>query len=182
MSTLVFKYARAFLNTHCGDMTRAKLDQLTQVAQELEKLNEAFMYVTYAQKGSPEAYKSILHFLKKFDADTLLEGMVKFLAQQGRLNLLADILNGIVTLYKEDQAIVVCMVKSSCALTEDQKVLIENSIKDSLAGKQAEITYNLDPDLIAGIRIQIDDCVGEYSVAKQIGEMRNALAEVYGGN
>jgi F-type H+-transporting ATPase subunit delta len=116
-----------------------------------KKQKKELMHTLFAQLKLPHCFNDLLSLL----------------VEQKRAKLIADVLYYIVQLYQEKNNIMEFSIESSCAL--DKKKL--DAIQQFLAhrtGNDIIYTYRENKNLIAGIRLQSDTLLWEYSVRKKL--------------
>ena len=105
-----------------------------------------------------------------------IDKLIDLLITDKRLMLMADILYEISHLYMQQHAIIDWTISSSDELSPEEKKSLEQFLVQKTA-MQIVPTYIIDQTLIAGIRLQSDTFLWEYSVKSQL----NALARTYKG-
>ncbi|MBQ8399897.1 MAG: ATP synthase F1 subunit delta [Clostridia bacterium] len=76
--------------------------------------------------------------------------------------------------YRQSRGIIVVKVTSAVALTEEQKSRVQASVERK-TGKRAEMQCVVDPDLIAGLRVEADGKLFENSAKSKFEEIRRLL-------
>ncbi len=107
------------------------------------------------------------------DADA--QNMVKLLVENGRLNVIADI----VALYEqyraEEEKIVQANVVSAFPLSDEQKKNLTAALAKKL-GRDVSLDCDVDKSLMGGAIIRAGDMVIDGSVTDQLAKLGNALA------
>ena len=67
------------------------------------------------------------------------------------------------------------VITSALPLTDKEKQVLEKDILKRTAG-EPEITFAVDPDLLGGLTIRIDDKMYDHSVSAQLSGMRSLLS------
>lgn len=207
-SILAYKYARAFLNTEKLVLSYDVIRQTEKAVLELQKQKDLFACFRIIQETKQDISKFITQILTHFKINKSFEKIVILIAKQKRLILIDQILQAIIELYKSDNKIVDCSVKSANEIQKEEKIKIENFVKDKMLTKahandftpwmskgtkkeiqeknlktnKFEIDYKIDKDLIAGIKIEMELLIWEKSVEKTMREIRGSLMRKYRGN
>jgi len=102
------------------------------------------------------------------------QNLVRLLAANGRLGVLADIANLFEARRAEHQGTLDVQVTSAFALMPAQEQQLAEVLKRKL-GREIRITSEQDPELIGGFRLRAGDMVIDGSVAGQLGKLANEL-------
>ncbi len=108
--------------------------------------------------------------IKQFGLPPIFDRLIHLLIQDRRVVLLADILHKLSALYRDRHGIGHVLITSSHILNNEQL----SGIKRFLArktGLDIIYTHRVDRKLIAGIRLQGDSFVWEYSVRKSLNNL-----------
>ncbi len=168
------RYAQAFLNT--TQVEYAQIERIEASGKNLAHHLGALFYLKVPLKQDFGLIKAVDAFLARYRISTLLKKLVHLLARHNRLALLADVLQSIAQVYRARNNLLVCTVLSSSPLSTSQKKQIEQSIASRLQ-VTPYVTYGTDENLIAGIRIEAQYCVWEYSVAKKLRSLSSTVLE-----
>ncbi len=116
----------------------------------MDKKIAAKIYLNYITHKDDAAYLSLLisKYSQKGDIDKIIKAYEQI--KQGEIK--------------------VAVVKSSIKLEEEQKQGIENKVKSKFNDDLVFI-YSIDPDLLGGITIEIDDNIIDLSIATKINRM-----------
>ncbi len=173
---LARKYAQAYMKLFGAQLTPQTVAQLSALITEYAADKSRFFYLDLS--SFPAQFKTDL-FLKVCDQFALrdtLSRLAVVLAQQGRLGLVMQVIQAIIALYQEEQNLVQVVMTSAHPLSADERAVVQKFLQQT-TGKKIQIQDKIDPNLIAGIRLQSDTFLFEHSVAKQL----RALA-AYAGN
>ena len=168
------KYATAFLNLFIDKLSVTDYDTIVRAAVFLK---EEPRLVSYFKLPRVDAVKKkvIDRLFKEFKLPLILKKLTDLLMRDQRLFLLPQVLKSMEQLYRQRKGIMAFKVSSSYTLTKKQ---LEN-IEDLLAtktGKHIEYEHKVDNGLIAGIRLQSDTVLWEYSIARQLSEAQRLLS------
>lgn len=177
VSTLARRYARALYELALDSRNQEK------VIEELRVLENAF---------APGAHHEIQQFLtnptitpservaalekslagKNFTKETL--GLVMLLAQRDRFAIFGEIVAAFES--ESDSANNVCrgMVRSSVALTPEERQKIESTVENVLK-KKVIMTYKVDPSVIGGLMAQVGSYTFDDSISSHLRRMNEEL-------
>lgn len=157
---LAKKYAKALMRHYRWyELERDMIYRIAAVADFLHQYRRLFFY------EPSSLYASVFEGFGSASAHT--HEMVQLLEQQQRLFLLPDILHAVVALYQQYWGVEICLVKSAQSLTEAQK----NDVRALLSArvdKKLYCVYEVDPTLIAGIKVRGQTFIWEDSIAQRL--------------
>lgn len=179
-SSLASKYAQALINSLFKNVTYEQIDQIKNAVDVLRSKKRALSFLALSHYNSQDLQSVLTAFFSKFDIGKDIKPLLSTLAEHKRLSLLPDILDALIALYKRRHDICSCTVISAHTLTDEQKERL-TLLVEHLFCKHAEMQFLIDESLIAGIKIESNNRVWEYSVAKQLRAVHSALKEVCGG-
>lgn len=165
------KYAKAFLNLYEDQIS---VEDFTGI-KKLEiffRDHKKVIYFLSIPNILPETKEKLLgELFQKFNIKTLLNPLVHLLSKSKRLSLIDDILKHIRLLYKERKGIMRFSITSSHEISNQDLEIIENFLAYK-SNKTIISTYKVDKKLVAGIRLQSDTLLWEYSIYKQCETLR----------
>ena len=91
-----------------------------------------------------------------------------------RASLLAPMFHQLADLYQKRAGVMTFSVQSSIALSEQEKTCIENFLKEQVP-VQVQCSYELNPELIAGVRIFNEQYLWEYSAQAQLRALHTSI-------
>jgi F-type H+-transporting ATPase subunit delta len=114
---------------------------------------------------------------KIFDDHILREtkGLLRLLSEKKREMLLEDICEGFIELYNKHNGIIQVDVTTAYELSESQRKDLQKALASS-TGKKVEMHVALDPSIMGGIIVRIDDTVLDGSVKHKIRKLKNQFA------
>ncbi|MGB1102355.1 MAG: ATP synthase F1 subunit delta [Crocinitomicaceae bacterium] len=101
-------------------------------------------------------------------------GFMNLIAKNSRENLLPEIAEGYIQLYKKSKNIHEVYVTSAVALDQSTKDKIIEKIKAEVNGT-IELTETVDPELIGGFIVRMEDKQIDASISSQLADLRNVL-------
>lgn len=101
-------------------------------------------------------------------------GFMNLIAKNSRENLLPEIAEGYIQLYKKSINIHEVYVTSAVALDQSTKDKIIEKIKAEVNGT-IELTETVDPELIGGFIVRMEDKQIDASISSQLADLRNVL-------
>ena len=168
------RYARALLSlAQDKDNVSAVHDDLLGLAETIAECAELQSFLRHPTLTRAQQDDGITAM---FEArlNALTFSFVKFLAERRRLAVLPAICTAFEDLYCEAHDILRVTVTSAQALTDAQA----DSIQTKLAmkyGKTIELDKQVDPSLIGGFTVNVQDAIHDSSVKGKIDTMRRVL-------
>lgn len=114
----------------------------------------------YAAAGSPDA------------PDAALTNMVRVLKENGRLGMVRDIAIAYSQLYRKENHIAQVKVTSAAPMAEAEEERLKKLISTHLGGGSMEYSSSVDPDLIGGFTVTIDNQRLDASVKNELKQLR----------
>jgi len=102
------------------------------------------------------------------------QNLVKLLADNGRLGVIAEIADAYEQRKAEHEGTVDVMVTTAFELKPAQEEQLSNALKAKL-GREIRITSDIDPELIGGFRLRAGDMVIDGSVSGQLSQLAQEL-------
>lgn len=181
-AVLIKKYAIAFINW-CGEkISRADYIHIDQCAHDFKKNRWALFFLKMPLL-SDETKKELLekYLRDEYQLPDCCFDIINLLIDHKRGELLPLVFAQAAALYRKKHRIMPFYIASSAPLHEKQKTQLVNFLAQQTGCDIIE-KYTIDPALIAGIKMQSETFLWEYSIDKKIkqvyqafllGEMRN---------
>ncbi|MBT8228870.1 MAG: ATP synthase F1 subunit delta [Bacteroidia bacterium] len=95
------------------------------------------------------------------------------ITRKGRENFLPEITDSFISLYKKYKHITTVHLTTATPITESAMASIKRALQNSkVTDQQVEIETSVDPDLIGGFVIEMDDKLYDASVAHKLDEVK----------
>ena len=173
-SDIAKKYAQAYLNI-CGQQHSYE-DYCTmwRAAQFLSEHHNLLFYLSLSMVDEVDKKRFIDLLFEKFHLFPSLKELFYLLLKNKHIHLAADTLRDIYALYKIQHKIVDLHVISSDDLSQEQIEVIKLFFT-KLSGQYPKIRHAINPSLIAGVRLQTETLLWEYSIAQQLRKLKQEL-------
>jgi F-type H+-transporting ATPase subunit delta len=109
--------------------------------------------------------------MDKTKTNAIIEGFWQYLKKKGKLNLLPEVLRGLSQ--KSDEMNGTAIVLSSSPLSKSQKDEVAKIIKSNFGSPMVE--FEVDPDLIGGLKVSIGSEVLDLSVQNKLDYLTKSL-------
>ena len=128
---------------------------------------------SFQKKEYAQALYEAISETKPEDHDKVLDNFVKIIAQNGDLGKYPEIESEYQKLESKAQGIK--QVEVTTATEVDAKSLIAEL--NTIVGKKIEITRKIDPEIIGGIVVRVDDTLIDASVKNNLNNLKKAIAQ-----
>lgn len=169
---LAKKYAQAFFNVFGSKITEKKSNNVEDAYLFLSKNKDKLFYLGVPHVPA-EIKIDVLHkiLIDGHKLPTVFEKLIKLLVRDKRAPLIRLVLKQLVALYRQKHNIVFFEITSSHPLTQDQLDNVEQFLARE-TGCDIIYKYEVDNRLIAGLRLQSNLFVWEYSIRKHLDSLR----------
>jgi F-type H+-transporting ATPase subunit delta len=166
------RYALAYLHLHETELDLSVCDRMQSAADFLKNTSAAQLVLKLTTLQSSVYTDTIKALIEQFRIPLTLMSLIALLIEHNRLSLLPDVLASIVSLYKEKQGILTYTIVSSHTLDASAKEAILAFLHKQ-SDKKIIYKEKIDQSLIAGIRLQSETLLWEYSVKKQLSQLQH---------
>lgn len=171
------RYAGALfsLGEKLGNGERNRLGQyLADLAQAMTE-NPALEAVFKSPVISASEKKAIAGaILDKLDADKTIRNFCFLLADKERLGALRDIAESYGSMLDEANGVLRGTVTTAIKLDAERQASLKDALQKK-AGREMELSFHVDPDILGGLVVSIGDRVMDASLKAQLGIMRELL-------
>ena len=166
------KYARAFLNIFKKEITPAVIQKIAKLVEFLNSHKQSEVYLRMSMISPKKKREVLLKIFAEFDLEhSALEKLLDVLLVKNRVQFISTILNQIVVKYNKQNNIVDAQFRYSHELDDETKKTISDFFQKKL-GLHIVYKYILDKSLIAGVRLNTDTDLWEYSIRQQLEPLR----------
>lgn len=164
---------------------------LFEVAMEnnaLDTILEEVLFVKQTFLENEDLQKLLLHpNIEKSEKVKVLEaiykgkvsdeitGLMVMMVNKGHLREFISVFDYVISAIKEEKGIGVANITSAFELSKEQKERIEQKLLETTKYESIEGNYQVDPALIGGLVIRIQDTVVDSSIKTQIGKLSKSL-------
>jgi len=171
------RYAQAFINTFLDKLDLKSYQNMQRAAISINKQVLFFLRLPVIDYKVKKDALALLG--KRFNFSFPEQKLLTLLLNDNRAFLICEVLHAVCTLYRQYKNIAEFTMISSHALKEDEKEIIKNFLAQA-TGQDIMYTEKIDKKLIAGIRLQSDFFLWEYSIAQRIDQAKLLLCPVRG--
>jgi ATP synthase F1 delta subunit len=161
------KYAKAFMALFPKSVTFADIGKIKIAQQFLQKHKQALLFLQLPQFNHTTKKSMIADLISHFSLPEQLSAIMLLLVKHNRSFYIPDVLFCINQLYKQQTNSMIFSFKSAHTLGEQQIDTIKRFL-EKLVHKNIIAEPSLDRSLIAGLRLQSNEYLWEYSVRKHL--------------
>ena len=168
------KYAIAYLNVNENSLTEKDMKSIF-IAYCFFKKNSDLMNLIYGISFEKEKIANVIDKLcKHFFLPKTFQILIKLLIKHKRIYYLKDVLQDICALYKLRKNILELEIKTANVIDVNEVKELENFFaKQSNFNIESKVI--VDSSLIAGVRLQSDFFIWEYSIASKLKALKHNL-------
>ncbi len=159
------KYAQAFLNLFGDSLTSEVLINLKRLQIDIKKQHAYLILLSVPLITQAKKQKLLWDLFAYYHMPQSFDRLIAVLIEHRCIELLAEVLEQIVIEYKMRHAIEDFVITSSDTLNSDQLQQVIAFIQNNVH-KTIMTHVNIDKKLIAGLRLQSDTLLWEYSISK----------------
>lgn len=172
---LAKRYARAFLNLFPLEMHH--VDRINEAITFFSENSELFSLLKVPLLDARLKQNALDEcLLVRVQLPPSFGQLTRVLVEQKRSYLIADVLRQIVALYQKRQGIELFKISVFPALTNSQEQVVTHFLQKK-TGHAITCCLETDEHLIAGIRMQSDEHLWEYSVQQQLARLSTLLKD-----
>ncbi len=171
---LARRYAQAFLDLVYDQMEMSDIASFEHAEIFFKTHQHACFLMDLSLLSGESKREAVRTIISTYHLPSLVEELLVLLITQKRSALIADVLSQFVGLYKKRAGIMTFFIDSSLPLSDEEKNHIESFLKEQV---QAIVlcSYRVTPELVAGIRIQNENYLWEYSVQAQLRAISTSI-------
>lgn len=174
VTKVAYRYAQALIDLAAEKNTVEEvygdMNQLASVCEESRDFRALLNSPVIVWHKKQAIFKQL--FEKSISEMSM--GFMNLIAKNSRENLLPEIAEGYIQLYKKSINIHEVYVTSAVALDQSTKDKIIEKIKAEVNGT-IELTETVDPELIGGFIVRMEDKQIDASISSQLADLRNVL-------
>ena len=165
------KYAKAFMAVYPKSLGLSDIGKIETAQFFLQSHKRTLFFLQLPQFDRERKEAMIVDLIGHFSLPDTFARLFYLLITHNRSFYIPDVLWFIIELYKEDTNSINFSIKSTHPLKETHICAIKRFLGQKM-GKNIIAIPSIDTSLIAGLRLQSNDHIWEYSVRKQIKTLR----------
>lgn len=173
-SLIAKKYAKAYMAEFGSQLQLSDINAMKSVIRFFKR-HHNFMSLVNLLVESERAENVVLDELfDQFLLPTNLKKLIDLLIVHKRLTLFSEVLSDVCCLFFQYNNILEVTIATAIPLENNEREKFENIFK-KLSGKTIVSSVVHDPSLIAGVRIQSDLFLWEYSIAARLRKLHQKM-------
>lgn len=154
--------------------------QTTDLYELMQNLETAFqqnrqLQATIANPFVSEDAKIELILTAAGERNDILADFIRLLASNKRLDITRGAALAYTELYRKENNIHLVTITSAVPLTEQDRIRLTEMIEKRLGNAKAQYTFEINPELIGGFVIRIDNESLDASIANELKQLRQQL-------
>ncbi len=120
---------------------------------------------------NPEKKEDIFNAILKGNVSELSLQFVLLMTRKGREKHLKNIAEAYVTIYNTDHRIKILSLTTATELSQTEIDKIVNKVKSQVDASELEVRHTINPDLIGGFVVQVEDKLFDASVKRDLNDI-----------
>lgn len=175
LKLLAHKYASAYAATLGASLTRSEYERLRAFGAFIKKYERSLVILSVPVIADYEKRLALERLSELYELPPSINALWALLIAHKRVQLVPACSEELCLLFEQREGIQRFVVSSSHELDVKSLALIKEYLEHT-TGKTVIEEVVIDKRLIAGIRLQSDDYIWEYSVRKQLRTLSSLLA------
>ncbi len=150
-----------------------EIKMLNTILNDISDFREVILNPTISKQ---EKGKIMYSISEKNNFSEILKNFLGFLATKNRLFFLDKIIESFLNLVSNSKGELKANLTSSKDLSNNEKLKIENELSENFKGP-LKISYKYDPDLIAGLIIQVGSVMIDTSIKTKLKKLEKRMIE-----
>ena len=176
-STIAKRYARAFASMFSepakASLAQAELEALFRNFSAAKKFSEFLKSPAFDRA---EKWSVLQEFLSKAQVSVETTKFLKVLLESDRAGLLEDVVFEFKKVIMEQLGEAEAHIESAYALTESEVATIQINLEKTV-GKKLRLIVETNPELIAGLRVNVDGKTFDGTLASHLHRMQRQLSQ-----
>ena len=173
-SLVAKQYAKAYLIEFEDLLTSTDIDNMKSAIRFFRRHHNFMSLVSLMTKLHERKHVMIDEIFSHFSLHDSLKKLVEILLRHKRLLYFAQVLQDICSLWQMRSGTLEVTIRTATPLTESEIIKFE-SFFAKLSGKRIIRHVEIDPSLIAGVRMQSEIFLWEYSIAARLRQLRHKM-------
>ncbi len=171
---LARKCAAAYLNLYEDGIKDSDIAIIESVSDFFAQHKQMLIMLTVPGISNALKWQALQQVFTHVKAPASLHSLIHMIVNQGRSLLLPEVLHAIISLYYERKRVMKCTIMTSHPIDDAAREIIRRFMMRQTRWNIV-YTYEVNPSLIAGIRVLGDTVLWEYSIDKQLRNSNLAL-------
>jgi len=174
-STVAKKYATAFLNLFIDEFSCEDIHRVCQAGKTFKRNHTLLFFLGCPMIAADVKKQALDEMLEIYSLGRpSFEKLVTLLIQDNRTYIVGHVLSEICSIYAKRKKLAYVSITSAHELTQQDLAIVERFLAN-LTEVSIIYDYKIDKSLIAGIRVQSDTFLWQYSVSNRLEQIELSL-------
>ena len=173
-SLVAKQYAKAYIREYIQELSLADIENMKSAVSFFRRHHNFMSLISVIAKMQDKKQDLIDEIFSHFSLHQTLKKLVEVLIRHKRLLYFAQVLQDICCLYGTFHGILEVTIQSATPLTESEILKFETFFQ-KLSGRRIVSSMQINESLIAGVRMQSELFLWEYSVAARLRKLSQKL-------
>lgn len=174
MADVANEYGRALFELSVDEHIEGRVLDELRVLRKILKSNQDLIKLLDAPNINLEERLKVIDSIFKGKIHEYLCSFMKIMTERRHFPEIFACIDEYERSYEDMNAIIVAHVTSAVELSESQKEALFEKLRDK-AGKTVVVKYHVEPEVIGGIRVNMDGVLFEGTVKSRLDDLRNSL-------
>lgn len=170
---LASRYAKSLLDLaveqNCVEDTLKDIQLLASICQQ----SKDFTNVLRSPVIKSDKKQSIIDAVVGNGLHQLSQAFIKLLINKGRENNLPDIASAFIQQYKQLKNIKTVKITTAVPANDKVRDAVRNKIQSAHPNALIELEEAVDPAILGGLMVQMDDIMFDFSIRRDLNDVRN---------
>lgn len=173
-SAIAKRFATAYVNVYKDDLSESVIEQMKKVVVFLKHNRDFMLLLCEGVVDKDEKLATLNQLLKHFDLPKSMQKLMEVLIKHKQLCELLDVLQDVCCLYHDNHDMLDVTIKTAHKLSDEE---IEKFVTffEKESQKKVKSSVEVDKELIAGVRLESNIFLWDYSVASRLRKLRQKL-------
>ncbi len=175
MSRAAVRYAKAILalakEQNTTDVIFAAMQQIKDTVASSKDLKDLLNSPLVKSEIKKSSLKAVFA-----NSNAIVEGLFDALVDNKRVNVLPNVAESFIALYKQDEGAQIAVVTTAVPLNAELEAQVLEKVK-ALTGKEASLKSVVDESIIGGFVLRVGDLQYNASVASQLANLKRTYED-----
>jgi F-type H+-transporting ATPase subunit delta len=168
------RYAQALMQQAIADNKLSVVaENITTLSDTCKKNKDLHNVLVNPVINTDQKLKALLAIFHGFDAT--VQNFIKLVCTKNRENILEDISDAFLTLYRSHQGIEKVTVQSAAPINEQDQQSIKQFVKQKTGAREIELHTEINPSVIGGLVIKFGDNLLDTSISAKLRKLKKEL-------
>lgn len=172
---IILRYAQAILAVAVGEGILDQVEEEMTLIKEVLKRNNSLLEFLKNPQVTPEEKQKVIMEIFGEKVSRIVLHHVTLIMGQRRGDLLINIIDGLFRLVAESRRKNIGKLTTAIPISEETEKRLER-VLSGLMGKEVSLKNLVDPSILGGFILQIDEQIIDASIQCQLGRLREEIS------